>query len=250
MKQHIKNSSKGFSLIEMIGVLAIIGILASVVAPKVFDAIRDGKITAAVSVLQTIKSSCTDYARKYNIFPVDDSKAPVQPYTRPYGDAAAITAAANSTLGDILISEGMLEKLVLPIGPNGGTAYNLGSVTVPAPTTAAKPVNAGALDYPIVLCRTYSSLDNTTRLFTGAQNSTRVVFLLIPGLTTLEAAGLKTKIDGPFNETIAGPADLIQQALNTTATGAIAEAVNRGNCLITQNPDGTTFDAWLYVAHD
>lgn len=251
MKQHIKNSSKGFSLIEMIGVLAIIGILASVVAPKVFDAIRDGKITAAVSVLQTIKSSCTDYARKYNIFPTDDSKAPVQPYNRPYGDGAALTAAANTTIGDILISEGMLEKLVLPIGPNGNTAYNNGSITLPATGVAGtKPVNAGSLNYPMVFCRNYSSLANDTRLFSGAQNSTRVVFLLIPGLTTLEAAGMKTKIDGPFNETISGPADLIQQALNSTGTGAIAEAVNRGNCLITQNPDGATYDAWLYVAHD
>lgn len=251
MKHNIKNSSKGFSLIEMIGVLAIIGILASVVAPKVFDAIRDGKITAAVSVLQTIKSSCTDYARKYNIFPTDDSKAPVQPYTRPYGDGQAITAAANSTIGDILISEGMLEKLNLPIGPNGNTAYTVASVTVPAVGVAGtKPVNAGNLNYPIVLCRNYSSLDNTTRLFSGAQNSTRVIFLLIPGLTTLEAAGLKTKIDGPFNETISGPSDLVQQALNGTATGAVAEAVNRGNCLISQNPDGATYDTWLYVAHD
>ena len=80
------STSKGFSLIEMIGVLAIIGILASVVAPKVFDAIRDAKITGAVGIIQTIKSSCTDYARKYNNFPLDGNKAPVQPYTRPYGD--------------------------------------------------------------------------------------------------------------------------------------------------------------------
>ena len=251
MNKYIKNSSKGFSLIEMIGVLAIIGILASVVAPKVFDAIRDGKITAAVAVLQTIKSSCTDYARKYNVFPTDGSKAPVQPYTRPYGDGLAVTAATTANLGDILISEGMLEKLNLPIGPSGETVYATGGITL-ASTGAAdtKPANTGGLNYPILLCRSYSSLGNETRLFSGAQNSTRVIFLLIPGLTTLEAAGLKTKVDGPFNETISGPADLIQQALAGTAEGAVAEAVNRGNCLIVQNADGATFDCFIYVAHD
>ena len=73
------STSKGFSLIVMIGVLAIIGILASVVAPKVFDAIRDAKITGAVGVLQTIKSSCTDYARKYNLFPEDGTKPAILP---------------------------------------------------------------------------------------------------------------------------------------------------------------------------
>lgn len=251
MKTYIKNSSKGFSLIEMIGVLAIIGILASVVAPKVFDAIRDGKITAAVAVLQTIKSSCTDYARKYNVFPTDGTKAPVQPYIRPYGDGATITAAATANVGDILISEGMLEKLNLPIGPSGATAYATTAITLAATGAAGtKPANAGGLDYPVILCRPYSSLSNDTRLFSGAQNSTRVIFLLIPGLTTLEAAGLKTKVDGPFNETISGPADLISQSLNGTAAGAVAEAVNRGNCLIVQNADGATFDCFIYVAHD
>lgn len=251
MNKYIKNSPKGFSLIEMIGVLAIIGILASVVAPKVFDAIRDGKITAAVSVLQTIKSSCTDYARKYNVFPTDGDKAPVQPYTRPYGDGATITDAATANIGDILISEGMLEKLNLPIGPSGATAYATGGITLaPTGVAGAKPENTGGLDYPILLCRSYSSLGNDTRLFSGAQNSTRVIFLLIPGLTTLEAAGLKTKVDGPFNETISGPADLVSQARTGAATGAVAEAVNRGNCLIVQPQGAATFDCYLYVAHD
>jgi len=124
MKHTIKNSSKGFSLIEMIGVLAIIGILASVVAPKVFDAIRDAKITGAVGVLQTIKSSCTDYARKYNLFPEDGTKGPITPYQRPYGDGATDPAAGVTNFGDLLISEWILETLFLPIVTSGTIGYN------------------------------------------------------------------------------------------------------------------------------
>lgn len=249
MKPQLKNSSTGFSLIEMIGVLAIIGILASVVAPRVFDAIRDSKITAAVSVLGTVKQSCTDYLRKYNIFPSDGSKAPVQPYTRPYGDGVAVSAAGSTVMGDVLISEGLLEKLALPIGPAGNAALSTNSVTLGATGVAnARPVNAG-LNYPAVFCKPYASLDNTTRLFSGAQNSTRVIFMLIPQLTTLEAAGLKTKIDGPFNETITGAGDLVTKAVGRTATGAVAESVNRGNCLIGSNAV-SGYDCWLYVAHD
>ena len=246
------STSKGFSLIEMIGVLAIIGILASVVAPKVFDAIRDAKITGAVGVLQTIKSSAVDYARKYNNLPTDGNKVPGDTsFARPYGDSATITAA-NSTLGDLLIYEGILDKLVAPIGPNGNVAYTTAGVTLASTGVAgAKPVNTGAVDYPMVLCRSYGSLTEPTRLFSSAQNSTRVVFMLIPGLTTLEAAGLKTKIDGPFNETILGPADLATKTVAGTGTGAVEESVNRGNCLLTTSTLATGgYDAWCYVAHE
>ena len=244
--------SKGFSLIEMIGVLAIIGILASVVAPKVFDAIRDAKITGAVGVLQTIKSSAVDYARKYNNLPTDGNKVPGDTtFARPYGDSATI-AAANATLGDLLIYEGILDKLVAPIGPNGKVAYTTAGITLASTGVAkAKPVNAGAIDYPMVFCRSYGSLTEPTRLFSSAQNSTRVVFMLIPGLTTLEAAGLKTKIDGPFNETILGPADLATKTVAGTGTGAVEESVNRGNCLLTTSTiAGGGYDAWCYVAHE
>ena len=250
MNKYIKNSSKGFSLIEMIGVLAIIGILASVVAPKVFDAIRDGKITAAVSVLQTIKSSCTDYARKYNVFPTDGTKAPVTGYVRPYGPGGSGLAAGLTNIGDILISEGMLERLSLPIGPAGSAGYSNAKVTV-TPVAGDKGTLANdGLNYPVLVCKAYSSLSNQDRLFSGAQNTTRVIFMLVPGLTILEAAGLKTKVDGPFNETISGPSDLVTKALDDGGTGAMVEAVNRGNCRIVQNTDSSTYDCFIYVAHD
>ena len=242
------STSKGFSLVEMIGVLAIIGILASVVAPKVFDAIRDAKITGAVGVLQTIKSSTTDYARKYNNIAIDGGKAPAAGFERPYGDNAAVTTA-NATFGDLLIYEGILDKLVVPIGPNGSVAYTASAITLdPVGVALAKPENTGAIDYPMVFCKAYGSLLETTRLFSSAQNSTRVIFMLIPGLTTLEAAGLKTKIDGPFNDTIIGPSDLVTKTIGGGGTGAVAEAVNRGNCLLTPGANGV--DAWCYVAHE
>jgi prepilin-type N-terminal cleavage/methylation domain-containing protein len=256
MRKNSIGNSQGFSLIEMIGVLAIIGILASVVAPKVFDAIRDAKITGALAVLQTLKSSTTDHARKYNNIPLDGTKAPVNtPFSRPYGDNATLASASNTTFGDILISEGMLDKLTMPIGPNGtptAIGYTTAGIVLdPTAVANAKPVNTAAINYPLVLCRTYSSLDTTTRLFSSAQNSTRVVFILIPGLTTLEAAGLKTKIDGPFNDSISGASDLVTKTVASSATGAVAEAVNRGNCLLTTSTlSSGGYDAWCYIAHE
>ena len=251
MNKYIKNSSKGFSLIEMIGVLAIIGILASVVAPTVFDAIRDGKITAAVSVLQTIKSSCTDYARKYNVFPRDGSKPPVTGYVRPYGPGGSNLSAGDTNIGDILISEGMLERLSLPIGPAGAAPYSNDAVKAEQVAGQQGTLSNSRLDYPVLVCQPYSSLSNQDRLFSGAQNTTRVIYMLVPGLTILEAAGLKTKIDGPFNETVSGPADLVTQATSAGGTGAMTEAVNRGNCrIVPSTVSPGTYDCFIYVAHD
>ena len=248
------STSKGFSLIEMIGVLAIIGILASVVAPKVFDAIRDAKITAAVAVLQTIKSSCTDYARKYNLFPEDGTKAPPVSYDRTFGDGAtAPVAEASSVFADLLIGEGLLEKLVLPIGPAGTTAWaqNLVTINPPAdPTGDAEGTftSSDDLDYPVVICRAYKSLSSKSRLFTASQNSTRIVLLVIPQLTTLEAAGIKTKIDGPFDEEVKDVSNLVALTVSGDATGRSKEAINRGNCRLKEDTKGYT--AFLYVAHE
>jgi prepilin-type N-terminal cleavage/methylation domain-containing protein len=248
------NSSKAFSLIEMIGVLAIIGILASVVAPKVFDAIRDAKITAAIAVLQTIKSSCTDYARKYNLFPEDGTKAPPTSYDRTFGDGAAAPVAAASTIfADLLIGEGLLEKLVLPIGPAGTTAWAPNLVTIDPPDVPTGDVEgtftcSDDLDYPVVICRAYKSLSSKSRLFTASQNSTRIVLLVIPRLTTLEAAGIKTKVDGPFDEEVKDVSDLVALTVDGDAQGRSKEAINRGNCRL--KAIGSNYAAFLYVAHE
>ena len=248
------STSKGFSLIEMIGVLAIIGILASVVAPKVFDAIRDAKITGAMAVLQTIKSASTDFARKYNLFPEDGTKPPPTSYDRTFGDgAAAPVAEASAMFADLLIGEGLLEKLVLPIGPAGTTGWSTTMVTIDTPATPTGDEEgefacSSNLDYPVIVCRAYKSLSSKSRLFTASQNSTRIVILVIPQLTTLEAAGIKTKADGPFDEEVTDAVDLITKTINGSAQGRSKEAINRGNCRL--KPVGNNYAAFLYVAHE
>src|ERR1051326_568210 len=58
----------GFTLIEMIGVLAVIAILAALLIPKVFDAINNSRINNAAVSLRTVKTAVSDHFGAYGDF--------------------------------------------------------------------------------------------------------------------------------------------------------------------------------------
>lgn len=60
---------KGFTLMEMIGVMAVIAILVSVATPMIFDAIRDAKVTAFVEDVNMVKGAIAEYYQDTGRFP-------------------------------------------------------------------------------------------------------------------------------------------------------------------------------------
>ncbi|WP_454064235.1 type II secretion system protein [Candidatus Nitrospira salsa] len=70
-------TSDGFTLIEMIGVLAVIAILVALLLPKVFDVMAESKVRALVAAVRTHKTAIVDYCADIrSILPLDVDGVP------------------------------------------------------------------------------------------------------------------------------------------------------------------------------
>ena len=132
MKKSVKQNS-AFTLIEMIGVLAIIGILAAVVAPRVIESIRDAKVTSAVASVSAAKTAAIGYYQRYDNFPLDEDLTTVLDYkSDPVNPIAYTPAVGSLDFGDVLVRQSqLLEQEKAPIGrPDGQSVHAIGCAAV------------------------------------------------------------------------------------------------------------------------
>lgn len=202
----------GFTLIEMIGVLAIIAILAVVVVPKVFSTIAGSRVTSAVGSITSVKTAVTDFAGRYGTIP---------------------TTTANSRVDDLLLTAQMLEsRFLVKIGTQPGTTQIAGATWANTGGTWAT-TNAGndQSTQSRVICLTSTTtapstaagsnfrLNGTTNIPAGS----RVVSAVLVNVTGAEARELSLKIDGDsFSQTGATTADnagKVAYAAPNAATG-------------------------------
>jgi len=256
MKPKLNRKSNGaFTLVEIIGVMAIIGILGAVVAPRVIDGIRDGRVTSLAQSLGQWKSGADRYLQKNQRLPVDASVAPLDPAGNPatYPQNGAVVSQANATFGDLLIGQGLISAVNVPFGENTFLAAPSapGSLTdvvsTPNPGTYARircvemtgPKANGLGGFSATRTRDYPY---------------RVSFLLIPNVPMQEAAAIKNKIDGPFTGSSVSDKTILEDAVaqTTTASGVTAasrDALIYGNCRVGAGT-GTTYNLYLYINND
>ena len=173
-------SNKAFTLIEMIGVLAVIAILAAVLIPKVFQAINDARVNNAAMTVGAVKTAIADH------------------YAKAGSLVVIVTNNVTATLGlpmeqfdKVLVAEQFMDKpFQTKIGDN---ILGAGNTRVRAfDISTAGFTNNAAVDGTIA---TGFALGNTNSVndMVGATG----IEAVITGVTAGDAKDLNDRLDGP-----------------------------------------------------
>lgn len=195
----IRKPTGGFTLLEIIGVVALIAILAAVLAPRVTSVIGRGKVNSTVQSLAGLKTATMDYIAANSALPIRAGKG--------NNDAANVDGRFDVDLR----SGGFIEKLFsCPIGSQvvdgslaGRTHLRALNAVVSKSVGSPKPDNAGSnfnLDR-----------DTTTADFNKGQV---VVSAYIPGVPLADAVALNKQLDGDLNTTT--KADVLGRCIYST----------------------------------
>ena len=92
-----KRHRSGFTLIEIIGVLALIAVLAALLSPKIFEAIHNARLRQAVIEVQTMRTAVTEHYGRYGVLATSNG--------------VALTITTELTNFDrILLNEAIIDK--------------------------------------------------------------------------------------------------------------------------------------------
>ena len=257
MNPKINRKSNGaFTLVEIIGVMAIIGILGAVVAPRVIDGIREGRVTQLAQNIGQWKSGADRLLQKQQRFMTDGLTAAKTQEGDDYADprTGASVGLAQTTLGDWLLAQGLVSAINVPFGAQNDTRATVSGAALAASNSIAAVTLSG---FAQIRCTEETTTAADT--FSGTQTRDvphRVVYLAIPAVPLQEAAAIKSKIDGPFTGAAGAPvtdtallAAAVAQTLTGVVTQAQAEALARGNCRV-GSATNNTYNLFVYITND
>jgi type IV pilus assembly protein PilA len=206
-----KSGKKGFTLIEMIGVLAIIGVLAALLIPKIFAAIDTSRVNSSASSMESVKTAVAQHYAKYLSLTNNGANINV---TTPY-----------TNYDTMLLTEGFMDKLLsikIASAPDTQVNYaSIGAVTATTPVTAGGTVTAvGDVAFDLVDVNTNTS---PTSSITGSEE----IVVTLENVLVADAKALNDLIDGPTQgATSLGTSDLWGRVkYSTPASGLVNVSV-------------------------
>ena len=176
---HQRKSRQGFTLIEMIGVLAVIAILASMLIPKIFESINSSRISNTSGTYNTVKTALADHYAKFGSI--------------VSSNGTSVLPVPMNNYDDVLVTEGFLDKpFAVKIGD--GSVANDVKLAIALTTTATPTATDAAYDL---------DGDGTN----DARPGSVVCYALISGVVASDAYDLSKRLDGDVMS-IATGADL------------------------------------------
>ena len=231
------SKSYAFTLIEMLGVLSVISILAAMLAPNIIKSIRESKITSAIASVDAAHIAAINYYQRYERIPTDAEISTVLNYKlEPNGNppVAYTPEIPGFNLGHLLVYQSQLyEQEKVKIGrPTSELSFAIGSSLV------GEKLVGGA---------TYSNRIDKM-LFKSAVNAVQIVYYFIPNLTLREAAGLAIKINGPFGADALNELDFVEASI---VDSGIADkgSIEGANVWFTGGEQAGEYHAYVYIFH-
>ena len=172
-------AKRAFTLIEMIGVLAVIAILAALLIPKIFEAINNARVNNALVSYNTVKTAVVDHYAKHGALDKTANGAAVPAGAAPGSGAAALPG--QNYFDGMLLAEGFLDK---PFVTKVGTNSFVHVVSATGVTYDLAGAGGGSND---------------------VAGSTYVVEAVIQGLPANDAKDINDRLDGgqpPFSFTL------------------------------------------------
>ncbi|MCP5522661.1 MAG: type II secretion system protein [Verrucomicrobiales bacterium] len=227
LKNNTPKRTSGFTLVEMIGVLAIIAILTALLIPKIFQVINDAKISNALVTYNSVKAASAAHYGKWGGFREADGTA-IGSYPDEDWDAVLVSGGYLETPFTVKIGNGNQGSTANPAGARL-RVLNISSLTTDSDVAAD---DTGAYRLSAV-----SPTNSTTKIdVTGSF----LVEAVVPGVSLEDARELNRRVDGAAE-------GLGEQTWNGTTSTNVADYTGRVKYDATSANGEVT--VLMYVAH-